>query len=78
MPEAKHITSPTPYASSGDFRRIFHEERDGLYRLSFLLAADREKAEQCFVSGMFTSVLISAVSFAQVVSARAGGERHRR
>ena len=61
MPEAKHITSPTPYASSGDFRRIFHEERDGLYRLSFLLAADREKAEQCFVSGLEDSVKENSV-----------------
>jgi DNA-directed RNA polymerase specialized sigma24 family protein len=51
MPGAKHITSPTPYASSGDFDRIFHEEKDGLYRLSFLLTADHEKAQQCFVSG---------------------------
>jgi hypothetical protein len=56
MPEAKHMTSPTMYASSGDFRRIFHEETDSLYRLSFLLTADREKAEQCFVSGLEDSV----------------------
>jgi hypothetical protein len=50
MPEAKHITSPTPYASSGDFCRIFHEELDSLYLLSLLLTADGEKAEHCFVS----------------------------
>ncbi|MGA6983096.1 MAG: hypothetical protein WBZ11_16195 [Candidatus Sulfotelmatobacter sp.] len=56
MPEAKHMTSSTMYASSGDFRRIFHEETDSLYRLSFLLTADREKAEQCFVSGLEDSV----------------------
>src|SRR6204780_1241722 len=56
MPEVKHITSSTMYASSGDFRRIFHEETDSLYRLSFLLTADREKAEQCFVSGFQESV----------------------
>jgi hypothetical protein len=56
MPEAKHITSPTPYASSGDFHRIFHEETDSLYRLSFMLTADREKAERCFVSGLEDSV----------------------
>jgi len=56
MPEAKPITSPTKYASSGDFRRIFHEETDSLYRLSFLLTADREKAEQCFVSGLEDSL----------------------
>jgi hypothetical protein len=56
MPEAKHITSPTPYASSGDFHRIFHEETDSLYRLSLMLTADREKAERCFVSGLEDSV----------------------
>lgn len=56
MPGAKHITSPTPYASTGDFDRIFHEEKDNLYRLSFLLTADHEKAQQCFVSGLEDSV----------------------
>jgi hypothetical protein len=56
MPETKDITSLTPYASSGDFQRIFYEENDSLHRLSFLLTADREKAEQCFVSGFQESV----------------------
>jgi DNA-directed RNA polymerase specialized sigma24 family protein len=56
MPEAKHITSPAPYASSGDFHRIFDEEKDSLYRLSFLLTADHDKAQQCFVSGLEDSV----------------------
>jgi hypothetical protein len=45
-----------PYASSGDFSRIFYEENDSLHRLSFLLTADREKAEQCFVSGLEEAV----------------------
>ena len=56
MPEAKHITSPTTYASRGDFSRIFHEELDSLYLLSLLLTADREIAEHCFVSGLEDSV----------------------
>jgi len=56
MPETKHGISPAPYASSGDFRRIFYEENDSLHRLSFLLTADREKAEQCFVSGLQESM----------------------
>jgi hypothetical protein len=56
MPEAKHITSPTPYASNGDFCRIFYEEIDSLYLLSFLLTADGEKAEKCFVSGLEDSL----------------------
>jgi DNA-directed RNA polymerase specialized sigma24 family protein len=61
MPEAKQGTSRTPYASSGDFCRIFHEESDSLYRLSLMLTADREKAEQCFVSGFEDSVKGSPV-----------------
>jgi DNA-directed RNA polymerase specialized sigma24 family protein len=56
MPEAKHLTSPTQYASRGDFCRVFYEETDSLYRLSFLLTADSEKAQQCFVSGLENSV----------------------
>ncbi len=56
MPEAKHITSPTPYASRDDFCRIFYEETDELYQLSFLLTGDHEKGEQCFVSGLENSV----------------------
>ena len=56
MPEAKPITRPMPYASSDDFRRVFDEELNSLYLLSFLLTADREKAEQCFVSGLADAV----------------------
>ena len=56
MPGAKHITSPASYASGVDFDRIFNEEKDSLYRLSFLLTADHEKAQQCFVSGLEDSV----------------------
>lgn len=41
--------TPTPYASSADFCRIFHEETDSLFLLSLLLTADNEKAEECFV-----------------------------
>ena len=56
MPQANHITKPPPYASSGDFHRIFDEETDSLYRLAFVLTADREKADQCVVSGLEDSV----------------------
>src|ERR1700733_172980 len=56
MPEAKSMTRPTPYASSADFCRIFDEDMNDLYLLSFLLTADREKAEQCFVSGLEDAV----------------------
>jgi hypothetical protein len=61
MSETKHSTSPAPYASRDDFRRVFHEETDSLYRLAFLLTADSEKAEQCLVSGLEDSVNGSAV-----------------
>ena len=56
MPEAKQITRPTPYASSDDFRQVFEQDMNSLYVLSFLLTADREKAEQCFVAGLEDAV----------------------
>ena len=40
------------YASREDFRRIFTEDLDELYQLSFLLTRDPQKAEQCFVGGL--------------------------
>jgi hypothetical protein len=43
---------PTPYASKGDFCRIFGEHMSGLYLLSFLLTGDEAMAEQCFVGGL--------------------------
>ena len=52
MPEAKQITRPKPYASSDDFRRVFDQDMNSLYLLSFLLTADPDKAEQCFVCGL--------------------------
>ena len=56
MPQTKQITRPVPYASSDDFRQVFDEDMNSLYLLSFLLTADREKAEQCFVSGLEDAV----------------------
>ena len=56
MPEAKHITRAAAYADSDDFRRIFDEDMNSLYLLSFLLTAGPEKAEQCFISGLDDSV----------------------
>jgi hypothetical protein len=44
------------YATGNDFCRIFNEQMNSLYTLSFLLTADHEKAEQCFVSGLQDSV----------------------
>jgi DNA-directed RNA polymerase specialized sigma24 family protein len=56
MPQAKQITRPAPYANSDDFHRVFNQDMNSLYLLSFLLTAVREKAEQCFVSGLEDAV----------------------
>jgi hypothetical protein len=40
------------YASREDFCRIFTEDLDKLYQLSFLLTRDFQKAERCFVDGL--------------------------
>jgi DNA-directed RNA polymerase specialized sigma24 family protein len=56
MPEAKQIARSTQYATCADFQRIFDEDMNSLHLLSLLLTADREKAEQCFVSGLDDAV----------------------
>jgi hypothetical protein len=56
MQKTEPVTAATQYATSADFSQIFHDEMEGLYLLSFLLTADREKAEQCFVSGIEDSI----------------------
>ena len=40
------------YATAEDFRELFSEDSNGLHLLSFLLTANQEKAEQCFVAGL--------------------------
>jgi hypothetical protein len=42
----------TTCATGTDFWNILTDEMHSLYLLSFLLTADLDKAEQCFVSGM--------------------------
>jgi hypothetical protein len=42
----------TPYATAAGLFRTFTEDMHSLYLLSFLLTADNDKAEQCFVSAM--------------------------
>ena len=42
----------TTYATGADFCRIFKEDMQNLYLLSLMLAADPEKAERLFVSGL--------------------------
>jgi hypothetical protein len=40
------------HATSEDFCKVFTEDVAGLYQLSFVLTANPEKAEQCFVAGL--------------------------
>jgi hypothetical protein len=40
------------YAAAADFGEVFTEEMHSLYLLSFLLTADKDKAEQCIVGGL--------------------------
>ena len=51
----------TGYAIASDFCRIFKEDMSGLYMLSLMLTADRDKAEQCFSSGLGDSVKANRV-----------------
>src|SRR6266404_418824 len=43
-------------ATSEDFYKVFTEDVEGLYLLSYMLMADHEKAERCFVGGLEDSV----------------------
>ena len=40
------------YATDEDFLRIFDEDLNPLYQLSFLLTGDHQKGETCFVAGI--------------------------
>lgn len=50
------------YAMSEDFRKLFTEDAHSLYLLSFLLTANREKAERCFVAAFGEHVEEDSVS----------------
>jgi DNA-directed RNA polymerase specialized sigma24 family protein len=54
MNGAKQIANQetTPYARAADFCRIFVNDMDSLYQLSFLLTGDHSMAEKCFVRGL--------------------------
>src|ERR1700731_1635195 len=60
---AKNIPNQvvTPYATRADFCRVFEKNTNSLYLLCFLLTADREAAEKCFVSGLEDSAQGSPV-----------------
>ena len=40
------------YATAEEFLRIFDEDLNPLYQLSFLLMGDPQKGETCFVAGI--------------------------
>ena len=61
MLNAMRIASSRSYASSSDFCRIFDEDLDELYQLSFLLTGNHDYAKQCFVSGLENSVMENRV-----------------
>jgi DNA-directed RNA polymerase specialized sigma24 family protein len=42
----------TRYATCQHFLKIFDENMQGLYQLSFLLTGDSQKGEKCFIAGM--------------------------
>jgi DNA-directed RNA polymerase specialized sigma24 family protein len=50
-----------PYATVEDFCRLFAKGMSELYQLSFLLTADHQKAEQCFVAGLEDSMRSNGV-----------------
>src|SRR5215831_21083702 len=52
--EARNLSAE--YATRRDFQKIFTEDMDDLHLLAFLLTADQDKAEECFVSGLEDSI----------------------
>src|ERR1700752_4421923 len=40
------------YATDDDFCKVFREELDSLYQLSFLMTGDHEKAERFLLAGL--------------------------
>ena len=53
--------SANEYATREDFCRVFTQDLNGLYQLSYLLTGDDEKAQQCFVAGFEQSVQANKV-----------------
>src|SRR6266446_10754226 len=40
------------YATCEEFLKIFDQDMNGLYQLSFLLTGDHQKGQRCFVAGI--------------------------
>ncbi len=47
-----HNAISTAYATAADFCRIFKNDMNRLYLLSYMLTAEHGKAEECFVRGL--------------------------
>src|SRR5258708_21663438 len=45
-------SSDNGFATCEDFRKLFIEDMESLYVLSFLLTGNQDKAEQCFLEGL--------------------------
>jgi hypothetical protein len=45
-------SSESEYATDEDFCRLFTDDVESLYLLSFLLTANQDKAERCFLAGL--------------------------
>ena len=60
---AKNIPNQvvSPYATRADFCRVFEKNTNSLFLLCFLLTADHDAAEKCFVSGLEDSAKGSPV-----------------
>lgn len=56
-----HTRKANEYATREDFCKLFAEDETRLYLLCFVLTANHEKAEQCFVAGLEDSVKGNAV-----------------
>lgn len=54
--KSKQENHRNEYATCNDFKQIFTEDMAGLHLLAFLLTADQDKAEQCFVAGLEDSI----------------------
>ena len=54
MVSTHHVTEKNSpkHATARDFCRILEQDLDRLYLLSFLLTAEKDLAEECFVSGL--------------------------
>jgi len=56
MTEQAHIqicgNGEKRYATREEFLKIFDEDMNGLYQLSFLLTGDHQKGERCFAAGI--------------------------